>query len=76
MFALAILPKCPICLMAWGGILASAGLARLVTNPMVAFSLALLSLAIVLTHAIRRRDWRFAAVGVLVVSVLVLRRFG
>ncbi len=67
---LALLPKCPLCLAAYGGVFAVAGVSRAILSPTVVGVLALLAAAGVVAYALPRR--RFAMLGTCVLALLMV----
>lgn len=69
MVLLALLPKCPMCLMAYGGVFASLGVSSLIVGPF-GTALAILSLALVVGFAVRLRNVVFGAAGILALGAI------
>lgn len=68
--AVVLLPKCPLCLAAYGGLFAFAGLSAILVHPAVIVGLAAVSLLAMLAWAWPRR--RLVAMGVATVAVVAI----
>lgn len=66
---LILTPKCPACLMAYGGVLAMTGVSRFITGPGVIL-LATLSLLLVAAFAIWRKSIVFALAGIASIALV------
>lgn len=65
--ALALIPKCPACLMAYGSVFAAAGVSRFVVGPLVTV-LMVLSAAALFGYALMRRNPILAITGSLALA--------
>lgn len=73
MLLLILTPKCPACLMAYGGVLAMTGVSRFITGPGILLLVAF-SLVLVLGFAIWRKSIVLAVGGVTSIGLLWLSR--
>lgn len=70
----ALLPKCPMCLVAYGGLFVSLELARFATHPLVAIALASLAIAGLVLYARRAASVTLVVAVALAMVLLLLAR--
>lgn len=70
----ALLPKCPMCLLAYGGLFASVELGRVAAHPLLAIGLAALSIAALTFYARRAASFTFVIVVAMAMALLLLAR--
>lgn len=71
---LALLPKCPMCIMAYGGVFAAAGVSQFLVGPF-GTALAVVSVGLIVAFAIRRSKVVFGVASIAaVVSIFGLER--
>ena len=74
LIAVALVPKCTVCLAAYGSVFAAADVSGFVVGPMVSL-LVVLSAGLLIWHAVRRRNGVLGATGLLgVLSIYGLGR--
>lgn len=67
----AVLPKCPLCLMAYGGIFATAEVSAVVASPLVAVGLVVIGLTLAVLYAWRVRSPLFALFAIVAMVAIV-----